>query len=107
MTAPVPDPMTCDLSALSEGELLDLAEGLNERALDLLVTDPQWQPMLDRFGATEAEIRRRRSRTYRGIRRKIEMCVTGWPPMPNEPEFADFNAAMADLRAVCEAAAKA
>ncbi|MET4701930.1 hypothetical protein ABIE65_004979 [Constrictibacter sp. MBR-5] len=102
MSAPVPEPMTCDLTALSEGELLDLADWLSDQSLDLLITDPEWQPMLDRFGAAEAEIKRRPSRTYRGIRRKIEMLVTGWPPIPDDPEFAAFNAAMADLHAVCE-----
>lgn len=47
--------MTCDLFALNESELLDLAEWLSERTLDLLVTDPQRQPILDRLGTAEGD----------------------------------------------------
>lgn len=105
MTAP--EPMTCDLAALTEGELVDLMDWIIDRMDDMRLDDPEYGPLGARYGAAVAEIRRRPCRTYRGIRRKVELLVLEWPPMPDDPDYGPFHAAMADLRAVCEGRAPA
>ena len=102
MTAPVPEPMSCDLSALSEGELVDVLEWVREewgRRCDAGTDDLQAAD--ERLRDVENLLVRKPCRTFRGLKTKLDLLVLEWPPIDGDSDAAGYAAVMADLEAVC------